>query len=74
VSALLVVEHLDPLEDGLGQLLARRRVVAVQELGLDGGEEAFGHGVVQCVDDELIEASLNVVCVAPPKTRDRSPW
>ena len=41
-----VVPGLDPLEDGLGELLAALPVVLVEQLELEGAEEALGDGIV----------------------------
>src|SRR6185436_43834 len=46
VAASAVVEGLDVLEDGGPGLLAGAPGLAVDQLGLKGGEEALGDGVV----------------------------
>ena len=45
MAALAVVEDLDVLEDGGPGLLPGGPGLAVQQLGLEGGEEALGDGV-----------------------------
>ena len=49
MAALAVVPDLDPLEDGRPRRGAGRPGPGVDELGLEGGEEALGHGVVEAV-------------------------
>jgi hypothetical protein len=51
VTSSRVVPGLDPLEDGLGQLLAALPAVFVEQLELEGAEEALGHGVVEAITD-----------------------
>jgi hypothetical protein len=46
MAALAVVEDLDVLEDSGPGLLPGGPVLAVEQLGLEGGEEALGDGVV----------------------------
>ena len=51
VATLAVVEDLDEVEHRSSQGLAAWPVVAVEQLTLQGGEEALGHRVVQGVAD-----------------------
>src|SRR5215204_7605715 len=46
MAALAVVEGLDVLEDGRLCLLPGGPGLAVEQLGLEGGEEALGDGIV----------------------------
>src|SRR6188508_2522263 len=46
MAALAIVEGLDVLEDGGPGLLAGGPGLAMEQLGLEGGEEALGDGVV----------------------------
>src|SRR5918997_256153 len=46
MAALAVVEGLDVVEDGGPGLLAGPPGLSVEQLGLEGGEEALGDGVV----------------------------
>ena len=46
MASLSVVEDLDILEEGGLQLPARLPGAAIEQLGLQGGEEALRHGVV----------------------------
>src|SRR5918996_3910789 len=46
MAALAVVEGLDVLEDGGPGLLPGGPTLAMEQLGLEGGEEALGDGVV----------------------------
>src|SRR3954468_12094878 len=51
VPAAGVVEALEVAEDGVGQLLAGGPGMPVEQLGLQGGEEALGQAIVQAVAD-----------------------
>jgi hypothetical protein len=51
VAAMGLVPGLDPLEDGQRQLLPALPVVLVEQLELEGAEEALGHRVVEAVPD-----------------------
>ena len=51
VATLAVVEDLDEVEHRGPEGLTGRPVIAVQQLTLEGGTEALGNGVVQCVAD-----------------------
>jgi hypothetical protein len=44
-----VVPGFDPLEDGLGELPAALPVVLIEQLELEGAEEALGDGVVKAL-------------------------
>jgi len=46
MAALAIVEDLDVLEDGGSRVLAGGPGLAMEQLGLEGGEEALGDGVV----------------------------
>jgi hypothetical protein len=52
VTALAVVEDLEVLEDGVGELKTGAPPFAVQELGLHAGSEGLHHAVVIRVTDE----------------------
>lgn len=49
VGTLPIVEDLDPFEDRRPCRRARRPLVSGDEFGLEGGEEALGHGVVEAL-------------------------
>jgi hypothetical protein len=51
VAALAVVEDLDEVEDRRPQSGSGRPGRAVEELAFQGGEEALGDRVVECVPD-----------------------
>ena len=51
MAALGVVPSLNPLEDGQCQLLAVLPAVLVEQLELQGPEEALGNGIVETVAD-----------------------
>ena len=51
VAAARVVPGFDPLLDGQGELLTGCPAVLVEQLELEGAEEAFGDGVVEAVTD-----------------------
>ena len=51
VPAAWVVEALDEREDRVREAVAGGPGRAVEQLGLQGGEEALGHGVVEAVAD-----------------------
>ena len=55
VAALGVVEDLDEVEHRRAQPVAGGPGVAVQQLALQGGEEALGHGIVQRIADTADE-------------------
>ena len=44
-----VVPGFDPLEDGLGELVAALPVMLVEQLELEGAEEALRYGVVEAL-------------------------
>lgn len=46
VAASPVVEDLDELEDRSSQPILRWSVAAIEQSGLQGGEEALGDGVI----------------------------
>jgi len=46
-----VVETLDEFEDGHPSLGLSAELIAIEQFALEGGEEAFGHGVVEAVAD-----------------------
>jgi len=56
VATLAVVEDLDEVEHRGPEGLTGRPVIAVQQLALEGGEEAFGDRIVQRVPTVPIEA------------------
>ena len=62
MSTLAVVEHLDEFEDCLPRLFPRREATLVDELGLQGGEEALRDG---------IDAPMLLCSVKRPATRPR---
>src|SRR5207302_210435 len=51
VSAAWVVPGFDPVEDRQGELLSGTPLMLVEELELQGPEEALGHAVVEAVAD-----------------------
>src|SRR5438874_1963790 len=51
MAAGAVVERFDVFEDCVGELGPGAPVLTVEQLELDGMEEAFGHGVVERVAD-----------------------
>jgi hypothetical protein len=57
VATLAGVEDLDEVEHRGPQGLASRPLVAVEQFAFQGGEEALGDGVVQCVANGAIEAT-----------------
>ena len=57
VATLAVVEDLDEVEDRRPQPGRGWPGVAVEQLALQGGEEALGDGVVQRVADSALEAT-----------------
>jgi hypothetical protein len=69
VATLAVVDDLDEVEHRSPQGLAAWPVVAVEELTLQGGEEALGHRVVQRVADGALEATRPAALSRRPKDR-----
>ena len=53
VTPTRVVPGLDSFEDGLSQLLAALPVILVEQLELEGAEEALGHAVEQSPIDPM---------------------
>ena len=49
VTPTRVVPGFDPLEDGLGELVAALPVMLVEQLELEGAEEALRYGVVEAL-------------------------
>ena len=67
VPATRVVPGLDPLEDGAGELVSALPAVLVEQLELEGAEEALGHGVVKAVPDASHGAKQARTAEAPPE-------
>ena len=66
VAPTRVVPGFDPFEDGLGQLTTIFPVVLVEQLELEGAEEALGDGVVE-------ESPIDPMDPRSPAPRRRRP-
>jgi acyl-CoA hydrolase len=49
VAPTRVVPRLDPFEDGLGELAAALPAMLIEQLELEGSEEALGDGVIEAL-------------------------
>ena len=68
VAALAIVEALDVLEDGARRIGTRRPTAPVQEVEIQGREEALRHSVVPAVARST-ETRANAVALEHPRVR-----
>ena len=71
VAASAVVEDLDEVEDRRRpQVRSSRPWIAVEQLALQGGEEALGDRVIECIPTVPIEATRSEAARRRPKANE----